>query len=106
MLQKVVKALAPSTFAASSTSFGTDCSPARMTSITKGVHSQATINITLCRGRVENQGTACRPTEVSSQLMKPEDELRKRFFQIRAITDGGTKKGMVASARTMLRPGI
>src|SRR6266487_6257684 len=104
--QKVMKALAPSTFAASWTSLGTDCRPARMTSITNGAHSHATINVTLCSGSTENQGTARRPREVRIQFTSPEDGLRKRFFHIRAITDGVTKNGTVARARKTLRPQI
>src|SRR5947209_18254079 len=46
------------------------------------------------------------PIKWSSQLTIPEDGLRKRFFHIRAITDGVTKNGTVAMARRTLLPAI
>src|SRR5437762_6777829 len=103
--QNVVKAVAPSTLAASRTSSGMACRPARRTSITNGVHSQATMKVTLSRGNEENQDTAGKPTKCRAQSKMPVDGLRKRFFHNKAMTDGVTKKGTVARARTALLPG-
>src|SRR6266487_6055887 len=104
MRQNVDKAVAPSTLAASRTSSGMACRPARRTSITNGVHSQATMRITVSRGNEENHDTAGKPTRCRSQLVIPEG-LKNRFFHNRAITEGVTKKGTVARARKALLPG-
>src|ERR1700680_5135770 len=76
--QKVIQVLVPSTSAASRISSGIDCSPASKTSITKGVHSQATIKVTLSRGNVENQATAGRPTACNAQSITPKSGLSVR----------------------------
>src|SRR6266702_3955801 len=104
--QNVINGPEPSTFAASITSSGTDCNPANSTSMTKGVHSQATIKVTLSSGYEENQGTAGRPTLRKTQSTIPKLGLSIRFFQFSAITDGVTRNGMVTSPRNTFLPQI
>src|SRR5437016_2284758 len=96
MCQNSFQTLVPSTLAASRTSSGIDCRPASSTSITNGVHSQATMKVTLSSGNEENQGIEGRPTERNIQLIMPKSGLNMRFFQTRAITDGVTRNGTVA----------
>src|SRR5258708_30850136 len=102
--QKVVQEEVPSTLAASRTSSGMDCKLASRTSITNGVHSQATINVTLSRGKEENQGTAGKPTACNPQSITPKLGLNNRFFQMSAITDGVTRNGTVARPRNTFFP--
>src|SRR6266852_8949867 len=77
-----------------------------MTSITNGVHSQATMNVTLPSGNEENHATAGKPTKWSAQSTIPLDGLRKRFFHNKAMTDGVTKNGTVARPRKTFLPQI
>src|SRR5579884_3094592 len=104
--QNVINGPEPSTLAASITSSGTDCSPASSTSMTNGVHSQATIKVTLSRGNEENQGTAGRPMLCKTQSTMPKLGLSIRFFQTSAITEGVTRNGMVTSPRSTFLPQI
>src|SRR6266700_2351038 len=77
-----------------------------MTSITNGVHSQATMNVTLPSGNEENHATAGKPTRWSAQSTIPLDGLSKRFFHNKAMTDGVTKNGTVARPRKTFLPQI